>query len=195
MSEGGSAIIEWVIRPAVATALGAVLGLCVKPLWKKMIFLLPSESAKQLTGDWYGYYLIIRRQRVVMESEKLTIAKDYFSGKFVVKGERPIPAGQPPVECKQKYFGKLWEEGGYLIIHMYPVTHKENIFIRFNNPIAGGGDEIKYGLWSALDFDNKPAVGPMILSRTQLVDARQKLDGKLDQFKVEEPHRIMQIFY
>lgn len=194
MSGEGSVIFAWVLDHTLATFFGAVLGLCAKPLWKKMIFLLPSEGAKQLTGDWYGYYLIIRQQQVEMKNEKLTIGKDYFSGKFVVKGERPIPDGQTPVECEQKYSGKLWEEGGYLIIHMHPVTHKENIFMRFNNPIAGG-DPIKYGLWSALDFDNKPAVGPMILSRTQLVDARQKLDEKLTQFKVEKDHRIMQIFY
>lgn len=63
--------------------------------------------------------------------------------------------------------GRGYEENGFLVLEYQPESHVESIFVRFKQNIIGN-DEVLLGLWSAWDFDNKAAVGIMVLSRNEL---------------------------
>jgi hypothetical protein len=175
----------------VVALVGAILGFLIPHIWLYLTLFIQSRKKHPLEGTWYGYYFIFQNKQVVLRSERLEIKKGIQVSKVKL-----VLTGQSYETQTQSYTGEVWEEAGWLLIHMRPQTHQESILMRFKNPILGG-DPIKYGLWSAIDFDTRPAVGPMILSRIQFSkeDAKKELDARLVHYHMNTTCKVLQVSF
>ena len=152
---------NWIIVMIIS----ALFGMIVKPLIYFVIYLYKRLRKTDIEFNWNGYFIILKNKKEFIGKEKLSIKKGVFN-KYIVNGVSITTEDQ-------KYKGTVIEERNYLIIHMNPTKHNEEIFIRLKRTIPGN-DEIMYGLWSSLDFDGNAAVGPMILSKNELNDQKIK---------------------
>ena len=171
----------------VVAFISAFLGLALPKIWLYSSFLVKQRTQHPLEGEWYGYYLIFRGGQSDLGCEKLVISRGIHLSKIKL-----VLHGNSLDNPAQAYCGEAWEEAGWLVIRMNPEGHDETIFVRFKNPNQVA-DPIKHGLWSALDHDTKPAVGPMILSRTPLQDPRKEIEKRLNYYTMDTKSKILQV--
>jgi len=145
----------------VLIVLSAITGALLKPLLYFFIYLIKRLRKSGIEATWYGYYIISKNKEPFIGKETIEVKKGVFNNYIVY--------GKSITTENQKYKGVVIEERNYLVVHMKPTKHDEEIVLRLKRLIPGN-DEIMYGLWSALDFDGNAAVGPTILSKNELND-------------------------
>ena len=115
------------------------------------------------TGNWYGYYIINEGNKVIIKQESWKI-KLSITNKLSVYVETIQ-------DSKLTFNGILYEESGKVIAIVKANEYEETVICRYSLPIPGN-DKLLIGLYSGLDFNGIAAVGPTIISRDILDNAK-----------------------
>ncbi len=150
----------------VLLVVGSLLGVVVERLWR-VLTVAPRALASVFTkpplvGVWEECHWSFVNGEAQLRRETWTFRRGIFSD-FVVSTTSPLG---PHYQFK----GKVIREQGHWLIEFRGTNHVERVFCRLGNPLPTNTAPILFGLQSMLDFNDRPATGPLVLSREKLTD-------------------------
>ncbi len=148
---------SWLTTILISSFLSAFIGHHYSSIKGYLLYLISNRSINYFTGEWYGYYFILREGEELFCEENFTLTQSKFDPqKLILQGRGKT--------IDQVYNGYVKFEENFMLFTFNPSGHNETVFMRAERPIKGHDRRI-VGLWSAWDFDNKAAVGSLVLTR------------------------------
>lgn len=149
---------NWILT----TIIGAVVGWLLPYLVRTAVFIVRRFRRGIFDGKWCVYRVTNQDGKLKIEPSTWDIRKG-FSSKFVVRETRE--GLETPI-----YKGSLFFERNFWLVRLSGVGHEEEILIRLFSPIPAENTST-WGLYLGIDFEGKPAAGPIMISREELPTA------------------------
>lgn len=149
---------NWIIVSLVGAVLGALVarfgGLIVYPFRRQVI----------AGGSWFLYHRTFRQGQMHLIRSRLTVKKGIFGG-------AKVSVVETVGSRTEEYTGSVTVEASHLLMQIkgIAVRNSASVLFRLESPVPPN-DQVVFGLWLSYDLDRRPAVGVLMLSRTELSD-------------------------